>query len=238
MNARKIIVIILAVFLCSDLYGQYENNDWGLSFNLNYTTTSKLYPFPNAIDSELRDQNVSIDDISSYSIELRYRISENFIIGLGTEYLQKTGSTRFTIGSPSGSIRTDITEGYSVIPIDFTAYYLLPFSTDHFLFYMGGGAGLYIGHHIRKFGGVETETVSREPAYGIHVNIGMDYLIKNFLSVRGEMKFRDPQFELKSKYNKDEVVLNGITYKIAQSEFDSKVNIDGVTFSIGLVLHF
>ncbi len=52
------------------------------------------------------------------------------------------------------------------------------------------------------------------------------------------MKFRDPQFTVKSKYSKKEVNYNGNIIRIAQDTFDSKINVDGVTFILGLAFHF
>lgn len=103
---------------------------------------------------------------------------------------------------------------------------------------MGGGAGYYIGSHIRKFGDAEVSNVERKAAYGIHVHLTMDYLINDFVSLRGEMKFRDPQFTVKSKYSKLEVNYNGNIIRLAQESFDSKINVDGVTFVLGIAFYF
>jgi len=58
----------------------------------------------------------------------------------------------------------------------------------------------------------------------------MDYIILNFLSVRGEMKFRDPQFNVKSEYSRREVNYDGNIIRLPQESFDSKINVDGVAF--------
>ena len=77
-----------------------------------------------------------------------------------------------------------------------------------------------------------------ELGYGIQVSLGMDYLVYNFVSVRGEMRFRDPSFENRSKYNKDLVTYEGRTYQLTNKEVDSEININGITFRIGAVFHF
>ena len=64
------------------------------------------------------------------------------------------------------------------------------------------------------------------------------YLITDFFSVRGELKFRDPQFDMQSKFSKTEVIINGQPFEINNDVFDSKVNINGITFGLGLVVHF
>jgi hypothetical protein len=58
----------------------------------------------------------------------------------------------------------------------------------------------------------------------------MDYLVNDYIGLRSEMKFRDPQFNLKNRYKNDT--------KVTQKEFDSKINVDGVTFILGAFLNF
>jgi hypothetical protein len=236
---RKILLSLLSFIIISESHAQYYDNGFGLSAGANYTTTSKLFLFPNSPDPVVRDQHIPLDDILSYFVEMRYRISEPLVIGVNVEYLEKTITTNnLTILTLSGVRNPDIKDGFLVIPVEFSAYYLLPFSTEFFQFYMGGGLGLYFGKHIRKFESVEVSSENQDLAFGIQVAMGMDYLINERFSIRGEMKFRDPEFELKSKYSQVELEYQGETVIIASEKFDSKVNIDGITFSIGLAFHF
>jgi hypothetical protein len=57
----------------------------------------------------------------------------------------------------------------------------------------------------------------------------MDYLLNNNLGLRSEMKFRDPQFVLKNRYKNPG--------RIPQNQFDSKINVDGVTFILGAFIN-
>jgi hypothetical protein len=233
----NLIILSIAVFLSTNLYAQYAGHDWGVALSYNYTTTSKVFPFPNSIDPVLRDQNYILENIFSYSVELRYRLSEPLIIGLGTEYSEKTKKNSVVLGGPSGSIIAEAEEGFSFIPVELSLYYRLPFSTDNFKFHMGGGLGVYFGNHLRKIKDAEFETVKQEITYGIHVSVGMDYLVTDYLSVRGEMRFRDPQFRVTSKYDKPDVEILGRTYILPQNSFDTKINVDGITFTVGAALH-
>jgi hypothetical protein len=103
---------------------------------------------------------------------------------------------------------------------------------------MGGGGGYYFGEHIRKFGDAEVESIEREAAFGIHVSISMEYLLRDNLGLRTEMRFRDPQFNLTSRYTKEQVNYNGTTINLTQNNFSSKINVDGVTFVLGAVFNF
>jgi hypothetical protein len=146
--------------------------------------------------------------------------------------------SRFVVGGPSGSILVAIKDGFEVYPLELSAYYIMPFSTESFYFYIGGGLGLYYGSHIRQFGDANVTTIRQNIGYGIHVRTGMDYMVTDFFSIRGELKFRDPQFDMQSKYNKTEIIINGRLYELSNDVFESKVNINGITFGLGVVVHF
>jgi hypothetical protein len=157
------------------------------------------------------------------------------IIGIGTELLRKTyAHSNFILGEN----RIDINEGYNLIPVELNLYYILPFSTERFKFFMGGGGGFYFGNHIREFGDVEFVNESEKIGYGINVSVGMDYIVNELISVRGQMRFRDPEIILKSKYSNSTVNYRGNSYLISDNIFTTKVNIDGVTFTIGLTIGF
>lgn len=231
------IIFILLFITVSTAFGQYAGHDLGISVSYSYTTTSKLFPFPNSIDPILRESHKNFEDIASYSVEIRYRLTTPLVLGLSVEYLEKTSKGNVVLGGPSGSIIAEADEGFSVVPVELSAYYILPFSTDEFKFHMGGGLGVYFGNHIRNIQDAGFENVNRDMAYGIHVIVGMDYLIEDFISIRGEMKFRDPQFEVESKYDKSDVRIVDNLYVLPSSSFESKINVDGITFMIGAVFH-
>ena len=233
----KITAIIILVFSLNS-FAQF-NKTFGISINAVYNTSARIYLSPNSSDIILRNNSFIIENIFNPSVDFRYKLSETIILGFSTEYMTTTSiGPNLTVFLGTSTATIDVEDGFQLIPLELSAYYLLPFSTDRFKFLMGGGMGYYIGSHIRKFGDVEVSNAERKAAYGIHVSISMDYLIKDFISVHGEMKFRDPQFTVKSKYSRKEVNYNGNIIRIAQDTFDSKINVDGVTFILGLAFHF
>ena len=131
----------------------------------------------------------------------------------------------------------EVEDGLSTIPIELTAHYYFPFSTEDFKFMMGGGLGYYIGEFVRKFQGVDLEIAQRKFALGFHVSASMDYILIENLSARFEMKFRNPQYTVTSKYSKTEVTYQGNIIQLPDNAFDTKVDIDGLTFIFGLVIN-
>ncbi|MCU7496221.1 MAG: hypothetical protein HF314_10730 [Ignavibacteria bacterium] len=234
----------LAIVLASCLFqgrlqGQEIYRDFSLSLNYNYTTTARIYLNPKSPVEILRNNAFYMEDIFSPSADLRYRLNDDILLGLSIEYIKKVQSgPNLTVLGSEGTQTVMVEDGFRVIPFELTAYYLLPFSTEKFKFLMGGGVAYYYGDHLRKFGDEEVSNLKREFAYGIQAVVSSDYMITNFLSVRGEMKFRDPELEVTSKYKNQRVNYNGSTIVLAQDTFQSKINIDGVTFTLGMAFHF
>lgn len=228
----------LIILLLLPLKGQYNDKDFGLSFSANYTTTARFYLNPNAIERLLREENIEIEDIYSYAFEIRYRVNESVMIGIGSEYVEKKAKFVDVIGFPSQLAGVEISEGFSLIPVEISGYYFLPFSTESLKFYMGGGMGVYFGSYIREFGSADVETVSRDFSWGIHGRIGLDYIFADFFSLRGEMKFRDPDFKMESKYTSESIVYQGKVINLPQEPFATRVNIEGMTFSLAAVIYF
>ncbi len=227
--------IILFFFVITiSIPAQSNGKNSGVSFNINYTSTSKLYLQPNAADPFIRNTHLNLDGITSFSFDLRYQISESIIIGAGSELIEKTFDSSMNLGGT----RAKMKDGYKMIPIELSVFYLIPFSTERFKFFLGGGFGIYIGEQIRELGDVTISNESKKIGYGIHVAIGMDYVINDFISVRGQMRSRDPEFEMTSKYSNPVVNYNDVKYTFPSQTFNSKVNIDGVTFTLGAVINF
>lgn len=232
MKIFKLISFVLLICATNNL-AQYKGNRFALSTNFSYTTESQIFLTPDAPNIFDRDKSFVLEDILSYSAELRYRFSEWLIMGLSFEQIEKKDK-----GRNLTSREFIVEDGYIVYPLELSAYYYLPFSTEDFKFFMGGGFGFYFGKRTRSFGTAEFNDVTSEIGYGILVNVGMDYMIFDFLSVRGEFLFRDPEIKVTSKYNSPSTVYNNREYSLQTGDINSKININGITFRIGAVYHF
>jgi outer membrane protein W len=229
MKTKSVLIIIL---LANILFAQTGEKKFYINANYIYTTTAKLYLQPNSSDPFIRGTHEDLEDLWSYSGEIGYSLSEEIIIAIGLEYVEKTFVNH---NMNLGGTRAVMTDGFKVIPLELSLYYTLPFSTEMFKFFMGGGGGLYFGTHIRRLGDVSVSNESRKVGYGIQVAVGMDYLFNEYFSIRAQMRFRDPEFEMKSSYSNKVVNYGGRTFLLSNQTFSSKVNIDGISFAIGLV---
>jgi len=230
---------VLIFLLAVSVYCQYNGNNFSIGLSAVYTTSAKIYLNPNSSDLILRNNSFPLEDIINPGLDFRYRLTEPLILGFNIEYIKKTESGQnLTVLSRGSTLQITVEDGFRLIPLELSLYYQLPFSTEFFKFLIGGGVGYYYGDQVRKFADIEARNVSRQTAYGIHVIISMDYLVLHNFSIRTEMKFRDPQFSVTSAYTKNKTVYNGREINLPQSSFDSKVNLDGITFILGAVFHF
>lgn len=231
-----IFIIVLIIFVNVD--AQYNGNLFSISLNGNYTTSAKIYLNPNSTDIDLKNRSNPVSDIFSPSVDFRYALTEDIFLGISTEYIYKVTNQYLTVLGSHGTETITMDDGFRLVPVELFVHYLLPFSTEYFKFLIGGGAAYYYGTHVRKFGNEDVSNVKRDFAYGIHVSTTMDYLINKLISIRAEMKFRDPEFETISRYNRNIVNYNGEIIRVSREQFDSKINVDGLTFTLGIAFEF
>jgi outer membrane protein W len=232
------LIVVLHILFSAASFAQFSSGNIGIAVNAVYTTSAEIYLNPNSSNSEVRNKAFTMENIWNPGIDIRYRFTNEFILGLNLEYIKKTAyAPNLTAFIGSQVFVFEVEDGLDVIPIELTAHYYFPFSTEDFKFMMGGGLGYYIGEFVRKFQDVDLEIAQRKFALGFHVSTSMDYIFIENLSARFEMKFRNPQYTVSSKYSKTEVTYQGNVIQLPDTAFDTKVDIDGLTFIFGLVIN-
>lgn len=235
----KIFLQIVFIFFSTVTFAQYNGNTFSISSSLVYTTTAEIYLNPNSFDPIIRNRSFQLIDVMSTSIDLRYRISEPLIIGLCAEYMEVQQDGRnLTVLEGNNEIRLKTRDGFVLIPVETSVYYLMPFSTVDFKFLMGAGLGIYFGEFSREFGDTRISTIQSEVAFGMHVSIAMEYILIEQLGFKLEMKFRDPEFKNTSKYDSNIVNYEGSQIIIMRDTFDTKVNVNGISFLLGAAFYF
>ena len=236
---KVILHTLIFFFFAGSSLAQFGQNRFGIAINGVYTTSAEIFLNPNASNPDVRNKSYTLEDIWNPGLDIRYRFSSEFILGLNIEYINKTADVpNLTTFIGNQVLVVTVEDGFKVIPIELTFHYYFPFSTERFKFLMGGGLGYYRGEFVRKFGEVELEIVQRRIALGIHVSTSMDYIIHNGFSARLEMKFRNPQYNVKSKYNETEVIYQGNIIQLSEDAFETKIDVNGLTFSLGIVFNF
>lgn len=236
--------ILLFLILSLPVTGQSNGkkpsgNTFSIRANYNYTTDAKIFYFPNSSDFELRNSYFPLNGITNFSFELRYITSEIIDVALNLEYLDATKTGRnLTVIYNGLTEMINTVDGFYLFPVELTLQYKLPFSSENLIFSFGGGVGAYFGGQIRKAGNTEVSNTTREIGFGILVGFDLDYYFHESYFLNAGMKFRDPEFRVTSKYDKRNIIINGREVLIPQESFESKINIDGILFRVGLGIAF
>lgn len=239
MKYRTLNILLALLFFAEINFGQDTTPDFVITAGSAYITSAELFLNPNSSDIFLRNQSFELKDIFTPAIEIRYRLNDELMLGLSTEYARKSQKGNFlTVLAGSQLIQLESEDGFIFIPVELSLYHIMPFSTESFKFNMGGGIGYYYAEQTRKFGDTDISNLETKPVIGIQVSTGMEYIIKENIGVRLQLKFRAPEVKVKSKYNNTKVNYKGNTITILQDTFDSKVGINGALFMLGISYSF
>jgi hypothetical protein len=199
-----------------------------------YTTSTRfLYD----IDKPLQyfDGNV-LESNYGFGFDVRWNILwDRFSIGTSLERIRSVGLSYIQYPQFQ-NLRVVREEGFELTAIEISGYYVVPISSDNIQFYLGGGIGNYDGERIYAVAGVQAATVQTTSNLGIHVLTGIDYWFLKKFGVRGELKFRDPHFDVTNKFDQSSVTVAGYQIPLNQRESTTRVNLYGVNYMLGFVV--
>ncbi|PLX31625.1 MAG: hypothetical protein C0600_05085 [Ignavibacteria bacterium] len=208
-----------------------QNPDHSITISTGYLEASRIFLYPQSPDPLRRQVSEDLGSTVSFSASYRYRLYAPIAFQVRGEFAGNDLEMRDQVGTP-------ISHGYEVWIIEAEATFSLPFSTQRFDMYVGGGAGMYVGSRRYAIAGVEAESSSSQPAFGIHVIVGAEYLLTEQLGLRADVLFRDPQMSVENRFSQSSVVSRGIEYPLQNSPFLSHINLNGNVYAIGISWHY
>ncbi|MBI5470914.1 MAG: hypothetical protein HY961_01070 [Ignavibacteriae bacterium] len=235
LRARSVglILIVTATFLCTREMNAEEKR-FALVLKGSLTTGSQLFPKPTSASEIERAQFFSMKDILGYGAELRYRFPEsNLAVGISADYIRATEARSFRVSG----VEIPIDDGYRVIPIELTGYFLIPISGETFGVYIGGGAGMYLGRRIYRVADVEAPSTDQGRGFGIHVLSGLSYRFTEMFSLTAELKFRDLQFNSVNHFSSTQIRYRSTVINLSDPG-ESRVHTDGMIIQLGAVIEF
>ena len=210
-------------------------NEPGLSLSLkgSLTTSTRFLYNIDRVNSYSEEWTLSSN--WGYGADARWRILwDKFFIGISVE---KIGALEVIPEySSANDIVIPVNEGFELTALELSGYYIVPISSEQIRFYLGGGFGMYDGDRNYSVAGVKEATVSTASNIGIHVLTGIDYQLFSRLAVRFEIKFRDPNFDVTSKFDQQSVEYQGKRIQLPQGLTVTKINLYGVNYAGGLVI--
>lgn len=233
---RHIGIAALCALLLAPAASPAQEQPYSLALFGTFISTSKLFHHPDDPDQIIRSQFLPLDDIFSAGLDLRRNFEQFRVqVGLSAEYISKTEMVSIPLTS---TVSIPARDGFTAIPIELSGYFLIPLGDRKLQIYMGGGGGIYLGTRNYRLGEAEAPTVDRNTGYGIHVLSGIEYWIRPAVSLRSDLKFRDVQFETINRFESLSTTYLGRTIPLDQTPLQSRVNIDGMTVTLGIVVHF
>ena len=235
---RKFFASALSVVLCADM-ASAQTGEWSLSAVVRglLATSSKIYPNPNNPSFDLRVVSTPFTSVTGIGGEIQIqRFGTSYFFYFSAEYLSQVRSEQKLDGSGNPPRRVPVEEGYRMIPIELGGHVFVPVGSQSWKLSMGGGVGAYHTERVYSIAGVSAQPVGNRFGFGIHVSISTEYLILPRVFVTAGLKFRDPEVDVRNKFDAVSVTYNNSTVALPQGEFPSRINMDGMTLSVGIRL--
>ena len=235
---RRFPVLVMALLGAAGMV-QAQPSEWflGVALRGSYTTTSKVFYNPDSPTPEIRNEHNIFDNIYGGGVEVRLQnLSDNYFFALTIEYLSKLHEQNQLVALSNPPRTLPVTDGFQIIPVELGLNMFIPLGSEKVRLAMGGGLGAYLGKRIFSVARVDARQLKQAVGYGIHVESSFDYRVSSRFSVRGEMRFRDPEILTESRFDESTVQYNGTIVAFPNDPFKSRINVNGLTFSFGLVV--
>lgn len=244
----RYILVIFALVIPSAIFSQnYASqqsytpffNELILSGSLNYVSSATIQLSPYASDLVERNSTLDISGGYGYNFTAKTKIFRNDLyLGITAEYIRIQDNNAILVLEGDSTIaRAKLTETITAYPVELTAYFNVPSFQENLNIYLGGGVGMYTGDRVRKILNYESETISKSLGLSLVVLSGLEYFFeKNFMGFI-EMRFRDGEYDVKSKFPISTLYINGTSYSL-NKEMNSKIFLDGLKISLGLGYRF
>lgn len=197
-----------------------------------YTTSARFLYNVNEPDQFVNSKYFS--SIFGFGASVRANFDGNFSLGLSTGKMKLTESSFVYYVVGGEGILVPVNEGFVLYPVELSGYFYLPFSTDNFRVYLGGGVGAYFGKRSYSIGAEIMQSENSPSGFGIHVLTGIEFKIFSNVTLQSELKFRDPQFDSVNKFQHASTIFNGTVIPLPTSPQTTRVNVNGITYTLGV----
>ncbi len=238
MLRGRILALGVCVLLgCAALFGQHP--PWTLTAGVrgSYTTSSKLFPTPDAASPSVRATSTLYEHIYGCGIEVRLKPPhEGYFVALVADYLLQREHRTQIVRSALGTISVPATEGFEAVPVELSGNIYIPLGSRTVRLLMGGGAGVTVLRRILSVGGIAASSQRTSLSVGIHVRTAVEYRLERGISLVGELRLRDPEAETVNRFEAVAGEYSGVRFELPSSDIRGRVNLDGMNFSLGLMV--
>lgn len=241
----RLILLTLALLFPSLIFSQNSVphvplfGDLIVSGSLNYVSSATIQLAPYSSDLVERNSSLELSGGYGYSFSIRTKILRNdLFLGITAEYIKiQDNNAILVLEGDTNTARIKLSETVTAYPVELTAYFNVPSFQENMNIYLGGGLGLYSGDRVRRIQNFESETISKTLGLSLVVISGIEYYFEKNLMTFMEMRFRDGEYDVKSKFPLSSITVNGASYPLGK-EMNSKIFLDGLKISLGIGYRF
>jgi opacity protein-like surface antigen len=215
----------------------YADNSVLLLLKGSFTTNTRI--FYNADNPQAFSEITNVSTNYGFGGEVRVRTFwERWVIAVAAEKISGSVERNAVYNGPTGPILIPRKDGFEMVPIEVSAYYVVPISSNTFEFYLGGGFGYYTGKRNYSVGSAQSRSSDVTSTLGIQVSTGVRWLFTRFLAVDVHLRFRDPQVNATNTFDQRSTVVQGVQVPLAQGPSLTEINLNGINYSAGLAIVF
>ena len=221
----RFFLLAMTVALCK---ARAQDSSHSVVARFNLSSEARIYINPLSPDPVERDLSNNFGSFYSFAFAYTFDFTNQTHIQIGIEFIPEQ-----TLQDRSSGVLT--TDGFEVQCAELAGLFSLPFGSNIFQLYVGGGLGVY--HGVRKYSvaGIPSTSVQSLAAAGIITLVGAQFKLTSHLGLQAEMRFRDPQMTVKNAFDRESVLIDGNEYHLGTQPFTSKINLNGNVYSIGVL---
>lgn len=231
---RAAVVTLLLVALSSLLPAQPAS----LPFVVRATTTTggKVFPNPTSASSTVRNTSVPLNGWYGAAVELLVPVTHEISLTAAVEVLRSVDEGLRPVSLGGALVSVPVRDGYVIIPLEVGIAAGIPISDEAYRLTMSGGIGVTLASRIQEVAGVTAETEGLPAAYGIFVGVAFEVRIWSGVYGHLSTRFRDPEVDVTSRFTEPSAVHNGRTYLLPPEPTTTRLNVDGLSVSAGLMV--
>jgi hypothetical protein len=233
------IVIIAVVAFPPSLQSQQLSLRSSVILRGTIVTSSRVFNNPDALTAADRDHYDFVDNLLGGGLEYHLDFPDQYVFfSISVDYDSRISSqSDMFFTTTSQLVQLPVAMGVRFVPIELGVGTHIPLIENTLRLNMGGGFGIYYADRVYGIGGVRMKSETLPVGYGIHIESGFTYMVFNNAGLCGEMRFRDPEIINESRFGTDVLNVDGYRVSVGNIPPKTKINVHGVTFSLGIILN-
>jgi opacity protein-like surface antigen len=221
------------IFLMTGIAAVVQSQSLFITLKGSYTTSARFLYDDIGVETKYLSTNFG------YGLDIRGPVLDEYVLaGCSGEVITAVDRSNYFVRSGGTYLAVPVEDGYRFSLYELSVYFIFPFSSEDIRAYAGGGLGYYRGERRYSMASVTALMRNRPYGYGIHVLTGTEIRLWSHLFVRGELKFRDPQIDAQTSFDKAATEYQGAVIRLPEEISETRINLNGIAYTVGIAVTF